>query len=171
MRTPPRLRRIAALAAVAYAIALALIAFWPTPVDQPIERPIHRAVDWSQSHGAEVVTYPFIESMANVALFIPVGFLLVLILGAGRWWLSVLAGAALSAAIELGQLYFLDARFATMNDVFANTAGTLAGAALGLTLLGVVRLVDHTKQRRAGATISARVRPELDPTDASTPVP
>jgi VanZ family protein len=168
MRTPPRLRGIAALLAAGYALVLTLIAFWPTPVDKPIERPIRKAVDWSQSHGAEVVTYPFIESMANVALFVPVGFLLVLILGARRWWLSILAGAALSTAIELGQHYFLSARFATINDVLANTAGTIAGTALGLIVLAVLRLVDYRRHRAAVAAISLRVPRESKRADAST---
>ena len=168
MRTSPRLRRIAALAAVAYAGALALIAFWPTPVDKPIERPIRRAVDWSQTHGAEVVTYPFIESMANVALFIPVGFLLVLILGARRWWLSLLLGAALSTAIELGQHYFLSARFSTIHDVYANTTGTIVGILAGLLLLGSVRLVALRRHRTAVANISLRVPREKQRADVTS---
>ncbi|MCP2032170.1 VanZ family protein [Okibacterium sp. HSC-33S16] len=157
MRTPPRLRGIAALLAFAYAMLLALIAFWPTPVDRPIEGTIRRVVERFQAHNLEFVTYSFIESMANVALFLPAGFLLVLILGARRWWLSIVIGVAISTAIELGQHYFLSARFATMNDVLANTAGAIAGTALGLLLLAALQLRDVRRHREAINAMSIRL--------------
>lgn len=170
MRTPPRLRGIATLAAAAYAIALALIAFWPTPVDRPIQHLLRRAIDWAQRHGADAVTYPLVESIANVALFVPVGLLLVFILGTRRWWLTVLAGATLSAAIELGQHFFLSARFSTIHDVYANAAGTVAGTVLGLLLVAALRLTEAKKHRKAIANISMRVPRESTRADASTSV-
>jgi hypothetical protein len=167
MRTPPRLRAFAVLIAFAYAAALALIAFWPTPVDKPIEGPIRHAIAWFQAHGAGFVTYPLVESMANVALFVPVGLLLVFILGARRWWLAVGIGAALSIAIELGQHFFLSARFSTINDVFANTAGTITGTAIGLLVLAALRFTDVRRHRRAVGEISMRVPREPQRADAT----
>jgi VanZ family protein len=156
MRTPPRLRGIAALLAFAYAMLLALIAFWPTPVDRPVEGTIRQVVEWFQAHDLQFLTYSFIEPLANVALFVPVGLLLVLLLGASRWWVSIFVGAGMSIVIELGQYYFLSARFATVNDVLANTAGTIAGTALGLIVLAVVRLSDEKRRREALANFPLR---------------
>lgn len=149
MHTRARLHRSGVLLAAGYAAILALVAFWPTPIDKPFGSALRRFIAWSQAHGAEAVTYPFIETVANVVLFVPAGFLFLIILGAERWWLTLLAGAAMSATIELGQHYFLSARFSTVNDLFANIAGTMAGAIFGVIWLTAVRYfaVGRAKRR------------------------
>lgn len=171
MRTPSRLRSIALVASALYVAALALIAFWPTPVDRPVEVPIRRAVDWSRSHGAEAVTYPLIESLGNVALFVPVGFLLVLILGASRWWLSLMIGVALSSAIELTQHVFLSGRFSTVDDVLANSIGTAVGTVLGVLLLLGIRLVKRgaVAEDKLGAGPGQLPRASTRSTNRTTP--
>jgi glycopeptide antibiotics resistance protein len=65
---------------------------------------------------------------ANVALFLPLGFLLPLLAPwFDRWWRAVGAGFALSAAIELSQLAFPGVRRPDVNDVLMNTLGAAIG--------------------------------------------
>jgi hypothetical protein len=54
----------------AYVIALALIAFWPAPVDSGAG-PLLRAV----TRVFPLLTYARIEFGANILLFVPLGFL------------------------------------------------------------------------------------------------
>jgi glycopeptide antibiotics resistance protein len=64
----------------------------------------------------------------NVALFVPLGFLLPLLAPRlDRLWRTVAAGFLLSAAVELSQLAFPGIRRPDVNDVLANTLGTAAG--------------------------------------------
>lgn len=104
----------------AYGLALVLIAFWPTPVDQgvgPLLRTITRAFPW--------LTYDVIEFTANILLFVPLGALLAVILRAERpLVLPVILATTL--LVEGGQL-LLPERTATLRDVVANTLGGLMG--------------------------------------------
>jgi glycopeptide antibiotics resistance protein len=64
----------------------------------------------------------------NVALFLPLGFLLPLLAPSlDRLWRTVGAGFALSAAIELSQVAFPGVRRADVNDVLMNTLGAALG--------------------------------------------
>jgi glycopeptide antibiotics resistance protein len=64
----------------------------------------------------------------NVALFLPLGFLLPLLMPRlDRLWRTVGAGFALSTAIELTQLAFPGVRRSDVNDVLMNTLGTALG--------------------------------------------
>ena len=66
----------------------------------------------------------------NVALFLPFGFLLPLLAPRmDRWWRTVGAGFATSAAIELTQLAFPGLRRPDVNDVLMNTLGAALGFA------------------------------------------
>jgi glycopeptide antibiotics resistance protein len=65
---------------------------------------------------------------ANVALFVPLGFLLPLLAPRfDRLGRTVAAGFATSAAIELSQVAFPGVRRADVNDVLLNTLGTAVG--------------------------------------------
>ena len=65
---------------------------------------------------------------ANVALFLPLGYLLPLLAPwSDRWWRTVGAGFALSAAIELSQVAFPGVRRPDVNDVLLNTLGAAIG--------------------------------------------
>jgi VanZ family protein len=69
-----------------------------------------------------------VDSVLNVLLFIPLG--VGLALAGVRPWRAMLAGAALSIAIELSQLTIVPGRDAAVGDVMTNTLGTLLGAML-----------------------------------------
>ncbi len=109
----------------AYAVALALIAFWPVPVDSgagPFLRAITAAVPW--------LTYDLIEFSANVLLFVPLGALLALVIPRRR--MLVLPVALVSTIIiETGQALLLSARTPSLRDIVAN----FSGAAVGLLIV------------------------------------
>ena len=67
-----------------------------------------------------------LEFLANVALFTPLGALLVLAFPGVRWWAVLLTGFLLSVGIELVQLT-IPSRVSAVSDVVANTAGTALG--------------------------------------------
>ena len=151
MTITTRLRRTTATLAVLYAIVLLLIAFWPTPVDRPAAAFLGRLIGWFGRHDLGFITYEVIESAANVLLFIPAGLLLVILMGVHWWWLSILGGMAASVVIEMGQRFFLDERFATADDVYANTIGTVIGTVIGVIALLIAGRADVSRHRRAQA--------------------
>ncbi|PZE90521.1 hypothetical protein DEI95_11965 [Curtobacterium sp. MCBD17_008] len=133
-----RSRSVAGVLAVGYGVAVVLIGFWGTPVDARVQPLLARVVAAAQRRGAPSwFGYELFESLANVAFFVPLGLLVVLLAGARWWWAGAAAGLLVSAAIETGQALFLPARFATIDDVVANTMGAVVGALLGVVLLGV----------------------------------
>lgn len=93
-----------------------------------------------------------------MVFFVPLGLLVVSFAGARWWWAGALAGLVLSAAIETGQALFLPARYATLDDVLANTIGAIVGALLGVAVLSLAarrsRLAGTrpASSRRAGRT-------------------
>ena len=87
-------------------------------------------------------SYSDLEFTANIAMFLPVGVLLVLILGPRRWWLAIGFGILLTIGIEAAQSV-IPSRVSDARDLVANSAGAIIGA-----LLGVV-LTLRPRQRRA----------------------
>lgn len=154
----PRHALIAALA-IGYGAFLAFVAFWPSPIDRPVEGLLDRAIAELHERGVPAfVDYGFIESSANVLLFVPVGLLFGLMVPL-RWWpIALLLGPALSAAIELAQRYLLEARYATLEDVIANSIGATIGVFLAVVLRAAVAARDervierHDAQRAAEST-------------------
>jgi VanZ family protein len=70
------------------------------------------------------------DIVANVALFLPIGFLLRSLDGGARHaWRTVLLAAGFSMLIEAGQI-FIPGRFVSPVDVVANTGGAGVGALL-----------------------------------------
>ncbi len=66
------------------------------------------------------------ELLANIALFVPFGILLPLAFKA-KWWVTDLAGLGTTLTIELVQPLF--GRSCDIDDVIANTLGTVIGCA------------------------------------------
>lgn len=160
MRAVHRLRRVTLGATVAYFVALVAIAFWPVRVDQNAGDLLYDLFTWLYLHDApRWLDYHFLEFSANVVLFIPVGLFIVILAGAGRWWLGILAGLVASCAIEGAQLMFLPSRFATVDDVVANTVG----AAIGTLLAAVTLAIAHARERRARARARVQGRVRLSP--------
>lgn len=77
--------------------------------------------------------------LLNVAMFVPLGFLLPL-LGKGfrKWYVAVPSGFGVSLAIELLQLA-IGIGICDVDDLFANTLGALMGYLLIMTVLSLFR--------------------------------
>lgn len=112
-------------------IPLALVAFWPSPVDEPISGQLTAVLHFLHSHGVPGwFNYKFVEAAANVVLFVPVGFVSRLAFPKKGWWQIGAFGLLVAGCIELGQLLFLHDRFASPSDIVTNTSGTVIGGLL-----------------------------------------
>ncbi|MDQ0822099.1 VanZ family protein [Arthrobacter sp. V4I6] len=142
-------RRVATWEFFAYAMILGAIAMWPTPVDRAGAGLLAEALKELHQRGMPGwIDYAFVESASNVLLFVPLGILVVWILGRRNWWAGGAAGLVLSALIELAQFVFLPARYPTLLDVAANTAGATLGGLLTLLVLTLRRPVPNPPPRR-----------------------
>lgn len=128
---------------------LALIGFWPTPVDAPAQGGIASVLGFLHAHGIPGwINYSFVERSANVALFIPFGIAAALAYPDKRWWQNAALGMAVSGCMELGQLLFLHNRFSSLVDVVTNSGGTVIGVLLAAETLRTYR------QRQAQRPVS-----------------
>lgn len=139
-----RLRRATFVLLIVYSCALAAIVFSPVPVDAPFRNQLITVILWLRQHGLPFVSYDGVESFSNMLLFVPFGFLAAVITQPRDWWAGIVLGAVASALIETVQWLFLDARYATLNDVVMNAIGTVLGVGLGLA----VRASLHANERR-----------------------
>lgn len=123
-----------------YTLFIAFMTLTPQQLDTSPEGPIGRMLEFFSSHRlTEWLTYGRVEKLANVAMFVPFGFLLALHLGRRRWWLGGVIGAAFSGVIEGVQgTVFTQTRFATVSDLITNTIGAGIGAVLALALMLVL---------------------------------
>ncbi|ROP65044.1 VanZ family protein [Curtobacterium sp. ZW137] len=142
----PRSRRVATWLIVVYGVAVLLVGFTGSPVDAGVHPGILRALVAAHRLGVpDWFGYGALEFTANVLFFVPLGLLVVLLLGGRRWWVGAVAGLLVSTAIESGQALFLPARFASFDDVLANTSGAAIGALIGVAVLA--RAARHRNSR------------------------
>jgi glycopeptide antibiotics resistance protein len=137
-------RRVLAIVSVLYLVGLALIAFWPVPVDQGFSDALEVVITQLQSDGLSVLSYSTVEIAANVLLFVPLGILLASLFRPGARWLAFAVCVAISAVIEFSQAVFLPGRFASASDLLAN----IAGAAIGVLIVVIVSAVRNRSARR-----------------------
>lgn len=90
-----------------------------------------------------------LEFLANVALFVPVGMFLLLLVGTRLWWLALTASFGLTAFIESAQRS-IPGRIPDERDLLANGLGAVIGVlvAVVLTLPAEIR---RRRRRRAAA--------------------
>lgn len=128
-------------AASIYLSGALVVGLWPTPVDGGIRRQIADALAFLHRDGIpSSFGYNALEFGANIAFFVPIGILVCLLLPRRIQLLAIPIGALVSCAIELSQLLFLPARFATWNDVLANTTGTVIGVVIVMVVMVVRRI-------------------------------
>jgi glycopeptide antibiotics resistance protein len=133
-------RRLWRRVLAAMLVPLALIAFWPSPVDEPVQGALASLLKFLHAHGIpKWANYQFVEASANVALFIPFGAVAALAFTEKRWWKIGSFGLMVSGVIELGQLLFLHNRFASPLDLVTNTGGAVIGALLARQALKDLR--------------------------------
>ena len=80
------------------------------------------------------------ENLMNIALGVPVGFLLSFIMSKRSWWKVGLAGFVFSSVIELSQFIFKRG-LCEFDDVFHNTLGCVIGYGIGLVIIYTINLV------------------------------
>jgi glycopeptide antibiotics resistance protein len=112
-----------------YVAALVRVTLWPRLGLEEGFDLVRTSLAWLSSHGVGL-TYGATELLANIALFVPFGLLVSLLLPRRPAWVVVCLGLATSIVIELAQLAFLPERVSDVRDVVANTLGTAAGVAL-----------------------------------------
>ena len=127
-----------------------LATMWPTPLDTDYAGAVDKLLAVLHRNGIpEWFGYNKLEFSANVLMFVPLGFLLTMILPAKVWWLALVICPALSIGIELTQATFLSERFATMADVLSNSLGSVVGAFCAVVLRAVVHARDEKLIARA----------------------
>lgn len=93
-----------------------------------------------------------VEFLANIAMFVPVGVFLLLLVGAERWWIALFLPFFLTTFIETAQRG-IPGRVSDPRDVLANTVGGVAGVflAMVLTLPGTLRRRRRRRRKAAAA--------------------
>lgn len=117
-----------------YLTCLALVAYWPSPVDRPVAGKLQMVLVALHAAGLPqlINNYNFIEFASNILLFAPIGVLAALAFPAFHRGRIILAAFLASCCMEAGQLLFLHDRFPSAMDLVANTSGAM----LGLWILG-----------------------------------
>lgn len=116
------MRWIAALLLFLYLVFVARL----TLADASVGEPIFTLADsWATRLSGGRLQWSETEVLANIVLFVPVGFLLTLVLG--RPWLAVVLCVAGSVFIELGQDYWFVTRVPSVADVQHNGLGGALG--------------------------------------------
>lgn len=137
----PALRRLRTLSVIAVAIfgmVIAVITLWPGPPSPGGQSRLREFLGAGHANGIPTwITFELVEFVANIVMFLPVGFFGALVLSRHRW-MAVLAATLASAVIETIQALALPQRDGTVRDVIANTLGALLGYLLATTVVAVV---------------------------------
>lgn len=144
------MRLLFAASGLGLCLALVLVlTLSPTPIDQGYEGAVERVLSLLHRNGVPVwFGYRWFEFSANVLMFVPVGYFLSLVFPTRFLWLAVPLVPVMSASLETVQLFVLPARFATINDVIANTAGGWTGIALAALTVAAVHVRDRLVLQR-----------------------
>ena len=123
-RALPQARLVALF--VVYLVLLTWAVLWKLEVPWVGEAGwrIVKLVPFVATSGAGAST-PF-DVVANLALFVPLGLYLGLLVPSWRWWKVACAAAAASLGLEVAQ-YVLAVGSSDLTDVVVNTAGALVG--------------------------------------------
>lgn len=89
-------------------------------------KPVELRLFWSYKHVHRGLCYLFYENIMNIAVFIPIGIVLGILLPLSRWWTVPLIGLLMSVLIELMQLGF-HRGLCELDDMIHNTVGCFIG--------------------------------------------
>lgn len=133
------LRKWAGWLLVVYLVPVAVLVLSARLGDQGIPQLVDSVLhSFGDGEWFGMVRFGHLEAAANIALFVPIGFLLTGLLGrrrplAGGWSSGLpdtvvwLLACSLSASVEITQLYLLTERSGTLRDLLCNSAGALTG--------------------------------------------
>lgn len=134
------------LAAVIAAVAVTALTLAPRAIAAPARAAFMEVTDAVIAPLLIWVPYGYAEQVLNTILFVPLGATLALLLSRRAWPVAILAGFALSAAVEYAQ-GSIPGRVPDLDDVLWNTVG----AAIGVVVVTIPRLVaaviGRTRQR------------------------
>lgn len=155
MRHRRLLHTIAAVYAAVVVLAILGTTLSPVPIDATFA-PLVQVVLAICAHIAPLswITYPWLESLSNVSMFMPLGILIGLLLRPQIWWLALAVSAASSLMLEFLQATFLPGRFASMEDVLENSIGGVLGFLIASGVVALVREV-HRMQGEIAAERAA----------------
>ncbi|WP_417374463.1 VanZ family protein [Glutamicibacter protophormiae] len=117
---------IALICYTAVAVVLLLAPVSPELIVRAVVGVLHDGL------GLAFVRTGHVDAALNVALFVPLGFLMTFVLRPG--WLGILVSLALSVSAELAQT-LLPARTASLRDILTNAVGAGIGAVVALVVL------------------------------------
>lgn len=124
---------------------------------------VQRVLDALHRRGyVESIGYDEFEFLANIALFVPVGVFLLLLFGAGGWWLAALAAFAMTAGIESLQTQ-IPGRVPDDRDLVANGFGALIGIAIALVLTMPATIRRRRSRRERSAPSRSLRSPDPGP--------
>lgn len=146
---------------VAYTLFILTVTLSPTQLDISAQQLVFRFVDVLHRFGVPTwFDYPEVEFSANIAMFIPFGFMVTLLLPVRFAWVAVFIGLGFSMGIEFFQREFLDERIFDVRDMVANTLGTL----IGYVLASFLRSLVYARDKRVIARALWQARRGLPPT-------
>ena len=146
---------------VLYTIFILVVTLSPAQMDVSYQNAVIRLLDALHRNGVpQWFGYGEVEFLANIAMFVPFGFLVAILLPQKLSLLTVLVGPGFSAFVENFQRQFLDERVASIYDVYANSAGAIGG----LILAALLRAVVHARDRRVIARAIWQYEQGLRPT-------
>lgn len=116
----------------------------PAPIDQGYESAIARVLGVLHRNGVpEWFDYRWVEFSANILMFVPLGFFVSLVMPTRFLWVSLPVVPGFSVLLETLQFLALPARFATVNDVLANTLGGWIGVAAAAGMVAAIHFRDR----------------------------
>jgi VanZ family protein len=138
-------RRVVVSGALTAAIlVVAVLTLSPLPVQDLAFAAIDRGLDVLHSWGAPArLNRHALELAANIVMFVPLGFLVALLVPQRRWWLALVGTVLASLAVETVQSAVLPHRIGSLRDVLGNTLG----AAIGIGLAAAWRAVSRRPER------------------------
>ncbi|MGC5221668.1 VanZ family protein [Micromonospora sp. DT81.3] len=130
------------LAAVVAVAAVATLTLGPRALVAPARVAFMRSMDVVPAPLLAWISTADAERLLNTVMFVPLGATIALLLHRRLWPLAILAGFAMSAAVEYAQAT-IPGRVPDSADVFWNTAG----AAIGVVIVTSIRLVNRRLRR------------------------
>lgn len=133
------------LLAAGTALVIAALTLAPAGLVEPVRIAVGRLVSVVAGPLLAGLPYDDAERLLNTLLFVPLGATLALVLGRRGLPLAILAGFALSAAVEYAQAA-IPGRVPDVADVLWNSLGTAVGAVAVAALRAVVALASRIQR-------------------------
>ncbi|MBW0252873.1 VanZ family protein [Cellulomonas sp. PS-H5] len=156
-------RALVALALCVYLAGVVANTVFPIYLDKPVGD-----ASWtSQAVLVPFADYEVADALMNVAVFVPLGILLALVLERSSWWRPVVAAAGVSLVIEVVQLLSThllgSGHVADVNDLLWNVVGGAAGVAVLAVAARVPVTRGHVERFRWDAAPAPAIAADAEP--------